>query len=75
MSEWLKMTLFGTVFFTVMAYFALFIMCGMIAFVTLDVAIFGDVLHRLTWQGFRFTMVVSFSISFIVTPFIIGFDN
>ena len=75
MRKWLKValfgTVFGTVFITVIAYFALFIMCGMIAFVTLDAAIFGEVLHRLTWHGFRLTVVVSFFISFIV----FSFDN
>lgn len=69
MSKWLMGTLFGTVFITVMAYSALFIMCGIIAFVTLDTAIFGEVLYRLTWQGFRLTVVVSFFISLIVFTF------
>lgn len=69
MRERLMGTLFGTVFLTVMVYFALFIVCGIIAFVTLDVTIFSEVLHRLTWQGFRFTAVVSFFISFIVLTF------
>lgn len=69
MRKWLMGTLFGTVFITVMAYSALFIMCGISAFVTLDTTIFGEVLYRLTWQGFRLTVVVSFFISLIVFTF------
>lgn len=69
MRKWLMGTLFGTVFITVMAYSALFIMCGIIAFVTLDTTISGEVLYRLTWRGFRLTVVVSFFISLIVFTF------
>ena len=75
MRKWLEVTLFGTVFLTVAAYFALFIVCSVIAFVTLDMTIFGDVLHRLTWRGFRFIIVVLFFISFMLAPAIIGYDN
>lgn len=75
MRKWLEVTLFGTVFLTVAAYFALFIVCSVIAFVKLDMTIFSDVLHRLTWQGFRLTVVFLFFISFVLAPTIIDSDN